>query len=287
MKVLRWIIAVPSAVFSWLFFPSLCALFVPDYVSQPPVFEFNTFCAISFFLTPIVSIGLFVLIIPATSKSGIFASVVCYSIICAIGTLLVSFVFAIGGGPNPFWTTAVEFLGTISGGRLAYALIPWKLDLLSTHSPGPEERDLVRTELGVWLWIFRWILAFPLALASWIAFPLISAGLLKLSIGAPPNGISLYSLGFLNPLLSLFILVVVLPSESFPGLLAGIVAYSVLMEIFAGFLIFAPEIDLYPHVSLFIELQRGGLLLALILAIIFLLSRQNRNERERELSSRR
>jgi uncharacterized membrane protein len=78
------------------------------------------------FLSPIVSLGILLLILPPGNRSGLVTSIIIYSIICAIGTFLISFVLAIGGGTNPLETLFSEITGTIVGATLAYACVPLK-----------------------------------------------------------------------------------------------------------------------------------------------------------------
>jgi hypothetical protein len=51
--------------------------------------------------------------------------------ICVIGTLLISFVFLIGGGTNPLVVLLFEAAGTIVGARVVYEYIPQKCQGIS------------------------------------------------------------------------------------------------------------------------------------------------------------
>lgn len=121
MITLRWILAFPIAALAWLYFPFLCSFVI----SQNPG---TIATAVVCFLNPIISLGVFLLVSPSGNRSNLVAGVAVYSVICTIGTLLVSFDLLIGGGPHPFEVLIFEILGTIMAVILAYACIPLKCD---------------------------------------------------------------------------------------------------------------------------------------------------------------
>jgi hypothetical protein len=124
MNILRWILAFPVAAAAWLYFPFLCALIVSAIRgTEEPLY----FIPVVFFLNPIVCLGMLLLILPPGNRSGLVGSIIAFSIICGIGTLLVSFVMVIGASTtNPLEVLFFELAGTIVGAILAYACIPLK-----------------------------------------------------------------------------------------------------------------------------------------------------------------
>jgi len=127
MTVLRWILAFPVGVVSWIYFPYLCSLSLPPSLVAlgPDVFSYGA--AALLFLNPIVALGIFFLILPPGNRSALVTGIVTFSIICTIGTFLLSFLFFVGGGPP----ACVKLLllgitGTIIGAGIAYALMPLK-----------------------------------------------------------------------------------------------------------------------------------------------------------------
>ena len=116
MSILRWILAFPVAIASWLFFPMICED-VFSHGLEPSAVP----AAVIAFLNPVISLGMLVFILPPGSQSNLIKSIVTLSIICAIGTLIVSFLILLGGGSDPIEVLIFEIAGVIVGAGLAYA----------------------------------------------------------------------------------------------------------------------------------------------------------------------
>jgi hypothetical protein len=94
---------------------------------EPGVFSYGA--AVLLFLNPIVALGIFFLILPSGSRSALVMGIIIFSIICAIGTFLLSLVFFFGGGPSPcFELLLLGLTGTLIGAGIDYALIPLKVN---------------------------------------------------------------------------------------------------------------------------------------------------------------
>jgi hypothetical protein len=112
MNILRWILAYPSAVAVWLFFPMLFLPFVPQDWASPGTDG------------PIGFLEL-VLILPYSTRLCLTAGIVAFSILSVIGSLLVAFVFLFGASLSAVvWTLVSHICGTVAGTLLSFALIP-------------------------------------------------------------------------------------------------------------------------------------------------------------------
>jgi hypothetical protein len=125
MNILRWILAYPSAVAVWLFFPMLFLPFVPQDWASPGTDGPIGFLELVFFLSPVASFVTFILILPYSTRLCLTAGIVAFSILSVIGSLLVAFVFLFGASLSAVvWTLVSHICGTVAGTLLSFALIP-------------------------------------------------------------------------------------------------------------------------------------------------------------------
>jgi hypothetical protein len=106
-----------------MYFPYFCnALSVQMFNCELMGYEF----IVVFFLNPILSLGILLLVLPSVNRAGLITIIILYSIVGAVCTFLFGFVFGIGG-----WSQAGEMIGsgvagTVVGGGLAYLCVPLK-----------------------------------------------------------------------------------------------------------------------------------------------------------------
>jgi hypothetical protein len=128
MKTLRWILAFPLAALSWLYFPFLCSLIFPSINYYVGAYSWGWIDIPLCFFTPVVAFGIFTIVMPRGSRGALKSGILAFFIICLIGTGLVTFAVAIGGGtPNPLLILVCEPIGAIAGAGLAYGCLPLKV----------------------------------------------------------------------------------------------------------------------------------------------------------------
>jgi len=225
MNVIRWIIAFPAAVAVWLFFPPFCEFLLPSRLKllmDVGTYGFSFLLSCVCFLVPILSLGTLVVLLPPMSRSNSVACVVVYSIICMAGTLLVSFVFAIGGGPNPLLYLLCETLGTIVGGWSAYAYVSGKTSFVDNLDLAENDDRKAPISLP---WILRWIFAYPLSLVVWEVVSGIFGVLYFWATGLPAHGFSSALMCFVTPIASMRFLAFILPPGDRRGLLTAVAIF--------------------------------------------------------------
>ena len=126
MNYLRWALAFPMAVGSWLFFPYLCSLVLPASLIVLNRSDFSFGASIIYFLSPVVSIGVLIVVLPPAAHSSLKKSIHVTSALFVAGTLLLTVLYLLSVGPIGFWVLFLGLAGTAIGYKAAYAYLPLK-----------------------------------------------------------------------------------------------------------------------------------------------------------------
>ncbi len=127
MNTLRWILAFLIAFLSWLFFPFCLGSVIANLFSYyPNPHTFDIPAAVLYFLTPVISFGMLILVLPSAPRTSLVVGIKIAAALFITGTLLFSALCLLFVGIGGFGVLFSELAGTAVGIKLAYAYLPQK-----------------------------------------------------------------------------------------------------------------------------------------------------------------